>query len=61
MSKSIELIKPYGERLTYVTVEGERVPTSAVDVVDIEEDYRGYDLATFEYKGQTYQSYVVLV
>lgn len=47
------------DRSFYVIVDGEKVRTDLVEVTDIEEDMLGRDLATFVYKGKTYQSYVV--
>jgi len=48
----------YEEDPTYVMVEGERIKTSKVETLNIEEDISGRDLLTFEYNGQTYKSYV---
>ena len=35
---------------------GEWVPTDKVEYVDISEDFQGYDLMTFIYKGKQMQS-----
>jgi len=45
-------------RQSYVVVKGEDVPVSKVKVLDIEEDFTGRDLLTFEYKGEVKQSYI---
>jgi hypothetical protein len=44
----------------YVIVNGEYVPVKQVKFLDIEEDIQGIDVMTFEYKGETRKSYVVI-
>ena len=43
----------------FVIVKGERISVKKVKFIDIEEDFSGRDLMTFEYKGEVYQSYIV--
>ena len=49
-----------GMRNSYVTVGGEYILVDDVEFVDIQEDFMGYDLMTFNYKGEEYTSYVTL-
>jgi len=44
----------------YVIVNGEYVPVKQVKFLDIEESVQGIDVMTFEYKGETLKSYVVI-
>lgn len=44
----------------HVIVEGEWISTNDVEFVDIAEDFQGYDLMTFNYKGKEYKSRVQL-
>lgn len=42
----------------YVTCSGQEVNVKDVEFIDIEEDFNGRDLMTFEYKGEVGKSYV---
>lgn len=42
----------------YVTCSGQEVNVKDVKFIDIEEDFNGRDLMTFEYKGEVHKSYV---
>ena len=44
----------------YVIVNGEKVKANDVEFVNIEEDFQGRDLLTFNYKGKQYQSYILI-
>lgn len=51
--------KQYPEEMkSYVRVGGEDVPVDCVEFLNIEEDFQGRDLMTFNYKGEKRQSYV---
>jgi hypothetical protein len=43
----------------FVTVKGEMISVKKVKFIDIEEDFSGRDLMTFEYEGKVYQSYIL--
>ena len=43
----------------YVIINGEKVSTDDVEVLDISEDFSGRDLLTYKYKGKTYESYII--
>jgi hypothetical protein len=53
----------YDEFLTenpiYVIVDGERVNEKEVEFLNIEEDFQGRDILTFNYKGKKHTSYRV--
>ena len=44
----------------YVFVKGEEIRIDNVEFLNVEEDISGRDLITFEYEGETYESYVIL-
>ena len=44
----------------YVMVNGELVLQDETKFLNIEEDMLGRDIVTFEYNGETHQSFVVL-
>jgi hypothetical protein len=44
----------------YVLVKGEQININTVKVLDVEEDFSGRDLVTFEYNGEVRQSYVLV-
>lgn len=44
--------------MTFVIVDGEKIDTKKVKFLDIEEDFQGRDVMTFEYKGKTHKSVV---
>lgn len=39
-----------------VLVDGLWIPTDEVEFVDISEDFQGYDIMTFNYKGKEHKS-----
>lgn len=47
------------ELQAHVNVKGEWIPCSETEFVDISEDFQGYDLMTFKYKGEEYKSRIV--
>ena len=46
-------------QIPYVTLNGELIRLDNVEFLNIEEDISGRDLVTFEYEGETHQSYVI--
>ena len=50
----------YEEKVPHVLVGEDWVPTDEVEFVDIEEDFQGYDVMTFLYKGEEIKSRVIL-
>lgn len=46
--------------VAHVCVRGEWIPASCVQFIDIEEDAQGFDLMTFEFEGQRFESYVTV-
>ena len=48
----------YDENQPHVNVNGEWIPTSKVEFMDIEEDLRGYDVMTFRYQNEIYRSFI---
>lgn len=47
-----------GKKMSFVIVKGDRIPTEQVEFLNIEEDFDGADLMTFNYKGEQYTSRV---
>lgn len=47
-------------RKPYVMVGSEFVPQENTKFINIEEDMMGRDIVTFEYNGETHQSFVVI-
>ena len=47
------------ERKPYVNVRGEWIGVDSVTFLDIEEDFEGRDVMTFEYQGQKYRSHII--
>jgi len=45
------------ENPIYVIVNGDRVNEREVEFLNIEEDYQGRDILTFNYQGKKYTSY----
>lgn len=43
---------------TFVIVNGNKIPTNKVKFLNIEEDFMGRDLMTFEFQGKVYSSLV---
>ena len=50
----------YGERTSYVIVDGEYVKVSDTTFLNISEDIYGRDVYEFEYNGKQYSSNVIL-
>ena len=50
----------YEEKVPHVLVGEDWVPTDEVEFVDIEEDFQGYDVMTFLYKGEEIKSRVII-
>ena len=48
------------ERKPYVSVEGELIPQEQTEFVNIEEDFNGRDVVTFNYHGVQYKSWIVV-
>jgi len=48
------------KRKPYVIVEGELIPQEQTEFVNIEEDFNGRDVVTFNYHGVQYKSWVVV-
>ena len=48
------------EKASHISYNGEWIPLSEVEFVNIEEDFSGRDLITFRKDGKEYQSFVVL-
>jgi len=48
------------EKVPCAMIDGDYIPTEGLEVLNIEEDLQGRDLITFQWKGQTRQSYVVM-
>lgn len=48
------------EPAPYVCVDGEFIPCDNVEIENIEEDFCGRDLVTFNYQGEYKKSYVTL-
>lgn len=46
--------------VAHVCVRGEWIPASCVQFIDIEEDAQGFDVMTFEFEGQRFESYVTV-
>ena len=44
--------------MSFVIVKGDRISTEQVEFLNIEEDFDGADLMTFNYKGEQYTSRV---
>ena len=44
--------------MSFVIVKGDRIPTEEVEFLNIEEDFEGADVMTFNYNGQQYSSRV---
>ena len=44
----------------HVNIKGEWVPVTQVVFEDISEDFMGFDLMTFTYKGETYKSRIIM-
>jgi hypothetical protein len=42
----------------YVIVDGERVDVEQVTVMDVQSDFQGRDVLTFEYRGKIHESNV---
>ena len=47
-----------GKKMSFVIVKGDRIPTEQVEFLNIEEDFDGADLMTFNYDGEQYKSRV---
>jgi len=45
---------------SHVRVEGEWIPVSVTEFLNIEEDIHGRDVMTFAYGGKAYQSLVIM-
>jgi hypothetical protein len=45
-------------QMSFVIVKGDRISTEQVEFLNIEEDFDGADLMTFNYKGEQYTSRV---
>ena len=45
-------------QMSFVIVKGDRISTEQVEFLNIEEDFDGADLMTFNYKGETFKSRV---
>lgn len=43
---------------SFVCIHGEWIALDECEFIDIQEDFSGRDLVTFEYKGEEYTSYV---
>jgi len=43
---------------SFVCIKGEWIALDECEFIDIQEDFLGRDLVTFEYKGEEYTSYV---
>lgn len=48
------------EQTSHVSYNGEWIPLSEVEFVNIEEDFSGRDLVTFRKDGVEHQSFVIL-
>jgi len=44
----------------YVLVKGEQININTVKVLNVEEDFSGRDLVTFEYNGEERKSFVII-
>ena len=53
--------KDYVETVPAVYVDGEWIPTTETEFVDIAEDLQGYDVMTFNYKGKQSSSRVRMI
>ena len=47
-----------GKKMSFVIVKGDRIPTDEVEFLNIEEDWEGADVMTFNYNGETFKSRV---
>jgi hypothetical protein len=45
--------------IPYVTLDGEDIRLDNVEFLNIEEDFYGRDLVTFNYEGERHQSYII--
>lgn len=45
------------KQVSHVSVNGNWIPLQNCKFMDIEEDFQGRDLITFEYQGEIHQSY----
>lgn len=45
--------------VAHICVQGEWMPLSQVEFLDISEDIQGFDIVTFLYEGKEYQSRVI--
>ena len=52
--------KTMREKASHISYNGEWIPLSEVEFVNIEEDFSGRDLITFRKDGKECQSFVVL-
>jgi hypothetical protein len=57
---TIEELDIEGYPQSHVMVEGEWIPVSKTEFLNIAEDIQGRDVMTFEYAGKTYESYVTM-
>jgi hypothetical protein len=48
------------EKASHISYNGEWIPLSEVEFVNIEEDFSGRDLITFRRDGKEHQSFVIL-
>lgn len=53
--------KDYVETVPAVYIDGEWIPTTETEFVDIAEDLQGYDVMTFNYKGKQSSSRVRMI
>ena len=49
-------MKDYEETCSHVLCEGEWIPADSVEFLDISEDFQGYDIMSFNYRGKEYKS-----
>jgi len=52
--------KTMKKQTSHINYNGELIPLSSVEFVNIEEDFSGLDLVTFRKDGKEYQSFVIL-
>jgi hypothetical protein len=50
----------YGKPEHHYMVDGEWIPASKTEFIDISEDLFGYDVYEFEYQGKIYSSHSVM-
>jgi hypothetical protein len=48
------------DRVPHVCVRGEWIDLRETEFLDVSEDFQGYDLYSFLYKGESFQSRVIL-